>query len=121
MDFAFSDALAASLTEPEGWDKGLGRLYEIVSSDYLYANPMNLMLFADNHDRARIFSTLGEDVQTPAKRLDPGGHPCAVSHRFSTALKFCRPVRKSATTGACAPISLVAGRATGSMPLPVPG
>ena len=63
MDFAFSDALAASLTEPEGWDKGLGRLYEIVSSDYLYANPMNLMLFADNHDRARIFSTLGEDVQ----------------------------------------------------------
>ena len=63
MDFAVADALAPILTEPEGWDTGLGRLYDIVSSDYLYADPMHLMLFADNHDRARIFSVLGEDVQ----------------------------------------------------------
>ncbi len=63
MDFAFSDNLAAILTEPESWDKGLARLYDTVASDYLYADPLNLMVFADNHDRSRIFTVLGEDVQ----------------------------------------------------------
>lgn len=61
MDFPLSDALPAILTEPDGWDRGLGRLYELMASDYLYPNPMNLLLFADNHDRSRIFSVLGED------------------------------------------------------------
>lgn len=62
MDFAFSDNLVAILTEPEGWDKGLARLYDTVASDYLYADPMNLLVFADNHDRSRIFTVLGENL-----------------------------------------------------------
>ena len=32
------------------------------------------MLFADNHDRARIFG-VGRGCATPAERPDPGGHP----------------------------------------------
>lgn len=61
MDFALSDALPAILAEPDGWDRGLGRLYELMASDHLYADPMNLLLFADNHDRSRIFTVLGDN------------------------------------------------------------
>lgn len=62
MDFPVVDAMPAVLTGPEGWNTGLGRLYELIASDFVYANPMNLMVFPDNHDRPRIYSLLNEDL-----------------------------------------------------------
>jgi len=62
MDFPISDAMPGILQDPDGWDTGLGRLYELMASDFVYADPMNLMMMPDNHDRSRIFSVLKEDV-----------------------------------------------------------
>lgn len=62
MDFPISDLMPAILQEPGGWDTGFGRLYELLAGDFVYPNPMNLMMFPDNHDRPRIFSTLKEDL-----------------------------------------------------------
>ncbi len=62
MDFPISDAMPAILQEPDGWDTGLGRLYELLAGDFVYPDPMNLMMMPDNHDRARIFSVLNENL-----------------------------------------------------------
>ncbi|OYU45353.1 MAG: alpha-amlyase [Burkholderiales bacterium PBB4] len=62
MDFAISDTLPAILQEADGWDTGLGRLYELLAGDFVYPDPMNLMIMPDNHDRSRVFSVLREDL-----------------------------------------------------------
>ena len=41
---------------------GVGQLYQTVSQDFLYADPMNNVVFLDNHDMTRFFSQVGEDV-----------------------------------------------------------
>jgi len=41
---------------------GVNRLYQTVSLDFLYQQPMNNVIFLDNHDMTRFFSQVGEDV-----------------------------------------------------------
>jgi glycosidase len=60
MDFPTTDLMPSVLNEPD--DRGFLRLYEMVSADFLYADPMRLMVFPDNHDRPRIYSVLGENI-----------------------------------------------------------
>lgn len=50
-----------ALTEKFGWTEGVNKLYSTLASDYLYENPMNNVIFLDNHDKSRIFSVVGED------------------------------------------------------------
>ena len=54
MDFPLQMAMTKAFDEEQGWDTGLARLYEILAHDFLYANPMNIMVFPDNHDIARF-------------------------------------------------------------------
>ena len=61
MDFPINKTLIEALTSEEGWSKGLASLYEMLGNDFIYADPNQLMVFADNHDMSRIFTTLGED------------------------------------------------------------
>jgi len=61
FDFPLMYAIASAFNEKEGWDKGAARLWELIAQDYVYANPMNLVTFADNHDGDRIYSKLNED------------------------------------------------------------
>ena len=61
MDFPMNMLLAKSFTEPEEWGKGLVRLYENLGKDFHYADPMNLVVFPDNHDMSRIFTQVNED------------------------------------------------------------
>ncbi len=62
MDFPLQNALNKALTEDEGWGTGLQRIYEMLSNDFIYADPDNLVIFADNHDMSRIFTQVDEDV-----------------------------------------------------------
>jgi neopullulanase len=62
MDFPMQDALKKALTEPEAMDTGLVRLYENEAMDFLYPDPFNLVVFADNHDLPRIYSVFNEDL-----------------------------------------------------------
>lgn len=62
MDFPVVDAMPLVLTQKENYDSGLIKLYELIAADYLYADPMKLLVFPDNHDRPRIFAQLGENL-----------------------------------------------------------
>lgn len=37
-------------------------LYEVLSNDFLYKDPMNNVIFLDNHDITRFYSEVGEDA-----------------------------------------------------------
>jgi len=62
MDFPIQSALVNALIEPEGWNTGLVKLYETLALDFLYPDPSNLVLIADNHDMARFFMQLDKDT-----------------------------------------------------------
>lgn len=60
-DFPVVDLLSTVLNSDESRTTGLIQLYDRIAADCLYANPMNLLVFPDNHDRSRIFSRLHEN------------------------------------------------------------
>lgn len=63
MDFAWQGACHFAYNENDmAWDKGMMRFYNNFSMDYLYANPLNLLTFLDNHDTYRIAETLNYNV-----------------------------------------------------------
>lgn len=56
MDFPLQSLIGHAFDEETGeWEGGLFRLYDYLSQDAVYANPMNLLIFADNHDTSRFF------------------------------------------------------------------
>ncbi len=61
-DFPYYFALSKGLNEPTSWTEGISRLYYVLAQDYLYADASVNVIFPDNHDLTRIFSSLGEDV-----------------------------------------------------------
>lgn len=62
MDFPLSNALNAFTDEEQGWNTGAMRPYLNFAKDYLYPDPDNLLVFADNHDTERIWHVLKGDV-----------------------------------------------------------
>lgn len=62
MDFPIVDLMQTVLNEKESYYSGFIKLYEMIANDFLYPNPMNLMVFPDNHDRSRIYSLLHENL-----------------------------------------------------------
>jgi glycosidase len=45
-----------------GWNGGVGRLYDLLSQDFLYKDPTRNVVFLDNHDMSRVLSMVKEDV-----------------------------------------------------------
>lgn len=41
---------------------GVEKLYQTISNDFLYKDPMNNVIFLDNHDMTRFYSEVGEDL-----------------------------------------------------------
>ncbi|OKL41681.1 glycoside hydrolase family 13 protein [Pontibacter flavimaris] len=63
MDFPLQGALTTALRDDEsGWDTGWLHLYNVLATDFLYADPQNLVVFADNHDMDRIYTQLNQDA-----------------------------------------------------------
>ena len=54
MDFTLHDAFGEALKAQPSWDKGMIQIYENFVNDFLYENPHNLLIFAENHDTSRI-------------------------------------------------------------------
>jgi neopullulanase len=52
-----------ALTEAFGWTEGVNKLYTTTSNDFVYKDPTKNVIFLDNHDVARFFSIVGEDVR----------------------------------------------------------
>ncbi len=61
MDFPLNVDLISALKEEENWNSGLIKLYESLATDYLYPDPMDMVIFPDNHDMSRIFTQLDGD------------------------------------------------------------
>jgi glycosidase len=51
-----------ALTQNFGWTEGVNRLYQTLANDFVYKNPMNHVIFLDNHDMTRFLTQVGEDV-----------------------------------------------------------
>lgn len=61
MDFPIQMSMSKALNEKENWNSGWIRVYEMLALDYLYPDPMNLVIFPDNHDMKRIFAQVNDD------------------------------------------------------------
>jgi neopullulanase len=54
--------ISPALNEGPGWSSGVIKLYNTLSQDFVYKNPMNNVIILDNHDMTRFFSTVNENV-----------------------------------------------------------
>lgn len=79
MDFPLMDRMTRAFDEETGeWNGGLYSLYDYLTQDLVYADPMNLLVFLDNHDTSRFY--LNEEA---TKNLD----------RYKQALVFLLTTR----------------------------
>jgi len=53
MDFMLFENMPKALKEKESWDKGMIRIYDSFTSDFLYPDLKNLLVFFENHDTER--------------------------------------------------------------------
>ncbi|MGO4817803.1 glycoside hydrolase family 13 protein [Flavobacterium sp. W22_SRS_FP1] len=64
MDFTLHDALGTVFNEDDGsWDTGMVKIYDNFSNDFLYPNPNNILVFAENHDTNRINEVYKNDFK----------------------------------------------------------
>ena len=55
MDFTLHDAIGTVFNETKTeWDKGIIKVYDNFTNDFLYPNINNILVFAENHDTQRI-------------------------------------------------------------------
>ena len=62
MDFPLQEALVNGLLSNEDWNSGIVDIYRVISNDFQYGDPHNLVVFAGNHDMKRIYSQLNEQM-----------------------------------------------------------
>lgn len=62
-DFQIQFAVRDAFNQDFGWTTGLMNIYYALSQDRLYSDPMKNVIFLDNHDIGRIYSTLGENIE----------------------------------------------------------
>jgi glycosidase len=62
MDFPGQDALIKSLTNNEeaSYNSAFTRLYESLANDFIYPNPNQILVMADNHDMDRLYTQLNQ-------------------------------------------------------------
>ena len=64
MDFILSDELLSVFNEDDGsWGRGMEKIYDNFSNDFLYPNINNLLIFAENHDTQRVNHVYNNDIR----------------------------------------------------------
>jgi len=63
FDFPGQYAVSSAFNEPNGWNTGVAKLYDNLAHDFLYPRPNDLVVFADNHDLTRIYSTYNGNLK----------------------------------------------------------
>jgi glycosidase len=54
--------ITPACNEKFGWTEGVNKLYTTLAQDVVYKDPMRQVIFLDNHDISRFYSTVGEDT-----------------------------------------------------------
>ena len=62
-DFQTLWGITDAMTKDFGWTDGVNKLYTILAQDFVYKDPMRNVIFLDNHDIARFYSVVGENVE----------------------------------------------------------
>ncbi len=62
-DFQTLWAMQDAMTKDFGWDDGVNKLYTTLAQDFVYKDPTRQVIFLDNHDMARFFTVVNEDVE----------------------------------------------------------
>ena len=62
MDFTLFSKMTEAFQEEESWDKGLVKIYESFTSDFLYPDVDNMFVFFENHDTERWNEVFKKDV-----------------------------------------------------------
>ena len=94
VDFAWHFAMQEAMEHGEGWEHGIGKVYEVLAEDFLYKDPARLVTFLDNHDTHRWIAEAGDDDKAKAglaMLLMGRGTPCLY---YGTELGFdtrCEP------------------------------
>ena len=64
MDFTLHSALGSVFNEDKGeWDKGIIKVYDNFTNDFLYPNINNILVFAENHDTNRLNQNYKNDFK----------------------------------------------------------
>ena len=61
-DFQTLWGITDALTKDFGWSDGVNNLYTTLAQDFVYKDPMRNVIFLDNHDMARFYSVVGENM-----------------------------------------------------------
>ena len=61
-DFQTLWGIQETMTKDFGWNDGVNKLYTTIAQDFVYKDPMQNVVFLDNHDLSRFYSTIGEDM-----------------------------------------------------------
>ena len=62
MDFPLQISFVEALNDDFGWGKGFVKPYRTLATDFVYPNPNNLLIFPDNHDMARFYTQVNNDL-----------------------------------------------------------
>jgi glycosidase len=62
-DFPMFFSLKDAMNENDSWTGGLAKIYYTASQDFLYQNPNNNVIFLDNHDIDRFYTSVGENLE----------------------------------------------------------
>ena len=61
-DFQTLWGITDAMNKDFGWTDGVNRLYTTLAQDYLYKDPTRNVIFLDNHDMARFYSVVNENL-----------------------------------------------------------
>ncbi len=61
-DFQTLWGITDAMTRDFGWTDGVNNLYTTLAQDFVYKDPTRNVIFLDNHDMARFYSVVGENM-----------------------------------------------------------
>jgi neopullulanase len=61
-DFQTLWAIMDAMNKDFGWTDGVNKLYTTLAQDFLYKDPTRNVIFLDNHDMARYYSVVNENM-----------------------------------------------------------
>ena len=61
-DFQTLWGITDAMTKDFGWTDGVNQLYTTLAQDFVYKDPTRQVIFLDNHDMARFYSVVNEDM-----------------------------------------------------------